>query len=590
MTGRPGSDGRGGVWKVFLLVLILFSLIITPFSPVGATVPDNHHNVLLLHSYYDGLSWSDDVTDGVCSVLDGPEQDVDLYIEYMDMPRVDSPGYAEKMLDLLKVKYAGTSFDVIICSDEYAFHFLREYHDDLFPGVPVVFCGVNYFEDSYLDDWEDCTGIVEAYDVVGTIHAAITLDPDVRRVYVVNDRSETGLSNQKVIERAAEEYRGRIEIISPAEQSFDQTLEDVSTLPPDAVVLLMTYYLDPDGTSYDYAEVISDVSNASSVPVYGVWNIYLGEGLIGGRLTSGREQGTAAGGTALRILEGESASTIPIKKDLQGVYTFDYHQLERFDLQESDLPAGSIVINAPKTAVEIDRDVLTVVIFALVILLLLVTFLGYTVSVRKKTEIALRKSEEMFRGIAERSFDIIFITDAEGRYTYLSPSIRRVAGYDPEEFVGKSYFVDLDENWRKIVEEANSALKGGNAVEGVAVSIRAKDGSPRYLEINAAPIMIGGVVTGIQGVVRDVTERREMEQAREEAYAQIDRNIAQFATLGDEIRNPLSVIVGLADLNCTEEDTERILEQARIIDEIIDRLDKGWIESEKVQAYLRKRG
>lgn len=590
MRGKPGSGGGGGVRKGPLRVFIFVFFIFTSFTAVGAFVPDDQQNVLLLHSYYDGLSWSDDVTDGARSVLDEQGQGVDLYIEYMDMPRVNSPGYVEAMADLFRVKYATTSFDLIICSDEYAFHFLREYHDDLFPGVPVVFCGVNYFEDSYLRDWEDCTGIVEAYDVVGTIDAALALDPNVRRVYVVNDRSETGLSNRKVVERAAEMYQGRLEIVSLEKRSFDEILGEVSTLPPDTVVLLMTYYQDPDGTSYDHTRVITAVSTVSPVPVYGVWDVYLGDGIVGGRLTSGRDQGTAAGELALRVLGGESASTIQIKKDLQGTYTFDYHQLNRFGLQESALPAGSAMIHAPTTAIEIERDVLTVVLVALVVLLLLVVYLGYTIRVRKKTESALRKSEEMFRGIAERSFDTIFITDAEGRYTYLSPSFKRVTGYDPEEFVGESYLIALDENWQKISDEVIDALKNGRAVEGVAVCIHAMDGSSRHLEINAAPIMAEGEMTGVQGVVRDVTERREMEEAREEAYAQIERNIAQFAALGDEIRNPLSVIVALADLNCAEEDAERIFEQARAIDAIIDRLDQGWIESEKVQAFLKKRG
>jgi signal transduction histidine kinase len=71
------------------------------------------------------------------------------------------------------------------------------------------------------------------------------------------------------------------------------------------------------------------------------------------------------------------------------------------------------------------------------------------------------------------------------------------------------------------------------------------------------------------------------------AFTQLDRNIEQFAILGDHIRNPLTVIVGLADLYETEIST-KILHQAKIIDEIINQLDKGWIESEKIKEFLRK--
>jgi sensor domain CHASE-containing protein len=70
-------------------------------------------------------------------------------------------------------------------------------------------------------------------------------------------------------------------------------------------------------------------------------------------------------------------------------------------------------------------------------------------------------------------------------------------------------------------------------------------------------------------------------------FTQIDRNIEQFAILGDHIRNPLTVIVALADLHDSDISQE-IIEQARIINDIINQLDVGWIESEKVKEFLRR--
>lgn len=71
------------------------------------------------------------------------------------------------------------------------------------------------------------------------------------------------------------------------------------------------------------------------------------------------------------------------------------------------------------------------------------------------------------------------------------------------------------------------------------------------------------------------------------AFDQIDKNIEQLAILGDHIRNPLTVIVGLADLH-ESEISEKIIHQARIIDDIVTQLDRGWIESEKIKEFLRK--
>jgi sensor domain CHASE-containing protein len=72
-----------------------------------------------------------------------------------------------------------------------------------------------------------------------------------------------------------------------------------------------------------------------------------------------------------------------------------------------------------------------------------------------------------------------------------------------------------------------------------------------------------------------------------DTFTQLEKNIEQFAILGDHIRNPLTVIIGLAGLDETEI-SRKIIEQAKIIDNIINKLDSGWIESEKIKTYLRK--
>lgn len=569
---------------LFLVIIFFLVLLLPPVS--AASSPEK--NVLLLHSYHEGLSWTDGVTDGVYSAFDEGTTRANLYIEYMDTPRIGSPRYSAEIAGVYRLKYADIKLDAIICSDEYAFHFLREHHDDLFPGTPVIFCGVNYFEDGYLDGWENCTGIVEAIDVEGTIDAALFLDPGIREVYVVNDETLTGIADRKVIEEVAKHYNGRLSFTIPENLTLEEIKGDVGRLPPDTVVLLMTLTRDANGTYYEYDDVIEEVSGASSVPVYGVWEAYMGKGLTGGKLLSAEEEGREAGTMALRVLNGEPASSIPVKKEIQGEYIFDYAQLKRFGLENAPLPAGSTVINSPPPPIEIDRTVAVAGAFAIATLGIAVIFLGSTIRIRRRSEKALKESEEKYRALAERSFDLIFTTDAEGRFTYVSPAISRISGQEPGEFLGRDFGFNQIEADDSIFESFFADLREGKTIEGLAVRIRAKDGSTRYIEINAAPIQNNGMMVGVQGVARDVTERMEMERVRAEVYAQIEQNIEQFATLGDEIRNPLAVIVGIADLHCEERHAVQIQEQAEIIDGIITALDRGWIESEKVREYLRK--
>ncbi|MFA6226772.1 MAG: PAS domain-containing protein [Methanoregula sp.] len=85
----------------------------------------------------------------------------------------------------------------------------------------------------------------------------------------------------------------------------------------------------------------------------------------------------------------------------------------------------------------------------------------------------------------------------------------------------------------------------------------------------------------------DITDRKQMEIVKRKALEQIEQNIEQFAILGDHIRNPLVVIMGLSSL-APGEITDKIILQAREIDRIITQLDMGWIESEKVRDFIRR--
>ena len=90
-------------------------------------------------------------------------------------------------------------------------------------------------------------------------------------------------------------------------------------------------------------------------------------------------------------------------------------------------------------------------------------------------------------------------------------------------------------------------------------------------------------------VARDISERKAIEEVKQNAYSQIDKNIAQFSILNDQVRNPLTILLILAS-ELDEPLNTQIQKQIAIIDGIIDKLDYGLLESEKVQDFLRKHG
>jgi len=84
----------------------------------------------------------------------------------------------------------------------------------------------------------------------------------------------------------------------------------------------------------------------------------------------------------------------------------------------------------------------------------------------------------------------------------------------------------------------------------------------------------------------DITDHKRFEnQLKKEGMTRIEQNMEQFQILNDQIRNPLQAIMGYVNLDCVR-NQERIMEQIKLIDNLVSRLDQGWVESEKVRRFL----
>ncbi|MDK2990153.1 MAG: hypothetical protein PWR16_1682 [Methanoculleus sp.] len=201
---------------------------------------------------------------------------------------------------------------------------------------------------------------------------------------------------------------------------------------------------------------------------------------------------------------------------------------------------------------------------------------------------SLEKSESQFREITQQSFDMIYTCYHEGGIAYISPAVMRILGYTPDELIGRKCRDYVAPSSLPVWEEGRKRIARGEPVEGLEIEFRRKDGSVAFLELNESPIVRDRSVIGVHVVGRDITERKQNEQLRQQAFEQIERNIEQFAILGDHIRQPLQVILGMTEL--LEEGTavEKIREQVERINSYVRELDRGWIESRQVREFLRK--
>jgi PAS domain S-box-containing protein len=124
---------------------------------------------------------------------------------------------------------------------------------------------------------------------------------------------------------------------------------------------------------------------------------------------------------------------------------------------------------------------------------------------------------------------IIYSRDAKGMITYVSPSVKKVLGYEPEELIGahaRNVYADPTHG-RQIIDRFASAAEKGKLVENIRAEIRHRDGSVRIMEINERPVFaIDGKLTSVEGISKDVTEAVAADRHIRETKEDLERRVA----------------------------------------------------------------
>ena len=209
---------------------------------------------------------------------------------------------------------------------------------------------------------------------------------------------------------------------------------------------------------------------------------------------------------------------------------------------------------------------------------------------RKQLEQALQESEARFRSLVEATSDWIWEVDENIVYTYVSPHVRTLLGYEPEEVLGKTPF-DLmpPDEAKRVAEVFNYCRARCKPFSGLENVNRHKDGHLVVLETSGIPILgANGAFCGYRGIDRDITGRRQAEQLREE----------YIHTISHDLRGPLTIIQGQAQVlqrtlervglgGQLQRSAEAIVTSARRMNTMIqDLLEAARIESGQLQIHV----
>ncbi len=502
-------------WNKVLLVIMAVYFILTPAQPLHAKKPTANRQVLIVNSYHSGLSWTDSVMDGIRETFAVSGYDIQLSAEYLDARRYVDPDRARKIRELVILKLKGTAPSLIMASDNAALEFLLQNRDLLFQNTPIVFCGINNFNSTMISKYHGITGVAEDVSIIETVDLALRFHPKTRKVIVIGRTTVAAdKANRDSFVAALPTLPPRIKVTFWDDIPIPELKARIGKLQDDAILFLNGLITDETGRQLMYGETTKWISRQSPVPVYSLWDVYLGYGIMGGKLVSGYRQGQIASKLALRILGGEKPESIPvINAPEANRYMFDYNQLVKFRIPLSILPKDAVIINHPDTFYHKYKGYIWATAAVVFALSCFVIVLSIAIIRRRRAEEALRQANL----VVENSSVVLFRWKADQGWPIVLVSRNVIQfGYTPEELLSGSInyasFIHPHDLVRVASEVQDYTARGIDHFRQ-EYRILTKDGEIRWVhDRTMAERDILGRITHFQGIVIDISERKRVEE------------------------------------------------------------------------------
>jgi two-component system cell cycle sensor histidine kinase/response regulator CckA len=166
---------------------------------------------------------------------------------------------------------------------------------------------------------------------------------------------------------------------------------------------------------------------------------------------------------------------------------------------------------------------------------------------RRRADAAFRQSEARNRDLVENARDIIYEHDLDGNYTSSNKAGEQITGYSREETLKLNIAQTVAPEYLEKAREMLQRKIAGESVTAYEVEVIAKDGSRVAVEVNTRLVFQNGIPVGVQGIARDVTERKKLEEQLRQA--QKLEAVGQLAGgIAHDFNNLLTVIIGFGDL------------------------------------------
>ena len=562
MLALPGSS-YFSVRKFSLRSMLLYLLIFPVFDAYGKT----SEQLFILHSYSQEYPWTRAQHTGFTTSFSSDTNDHALIsTEYLDTKRITyNEIYADFFAEYLQKKYKNYQPELVYVTDDNALNFMLNHIDNIFPKAKVVFSGVNDYTLIGRLDSTRFTGVFEKKETAPNIELLRLIEPNLKEIAVIGDDSNTYRAIEQEIRQQLSKQSG-IKISYIANNNIEQIIAELKQRKLKYLFLTTIGAItDQQGNQHSLNETIEHITAAGDFVIISMEDVYLFKGVLGGFVTSGKQQGRSAASLAQAYYKGDDISQIPAVIKSPNLYIFDYRELVRHQLKlPENVLATASILHRPVSFYEKNQNLILAIIFILTLLLLLSLMLFLSLLTRKNKKIQLTSDKISHQAHALEAVKET-LTEAqriahlgnwewkiESGECHWSEEMCRILGEDTELITGcyqklLSYVHDDDKS--TLTAAVENALQRNESYD-IENRVVLKNGTIKYVRQTGNTYSeTGSKVTKLVGTLLDISsmkryELREFERLKRlESYQEaiLDWSQVTYNSIDEALRRATEI-------------------------------------------------
>ncbi|MCK1740311.1 ATPase [Bradyrhizobium sp. 139] len=345
-------------------IRIFFSSVVLLLAMTG-TAFSQPKRVLIVHSVGRDFSPWDDYARMIREELRLQSKDsIDIFEVSLSTARFPD-GNEDAFVSYLNAVFSERKLDLIITIGGPAARFFQQNRQLIFPSIPTLYAALAQQMSSNAPATDAMVSV--SVDVLSTPDQILKLVPETTKIFIVMGASPIEKLWLEEMRKLFQPLTSRLEIIYSNELSLEEILEQVAILPPRSFIVYGQMLVDAAGVVHEGKRAIDRIHAVANAPIFSEQDAFFGRGIVGGRMTNISDVSRQTAAVAVRILGGESPGSIKTPPITAASPRYDWRELKRWNISESQLPPGSEVVFRVPSLWEQYRPQLTAVMAAILL-------------------------------------------------------------------------------------------------------------------------------------------------------------------------------------------------------------------------------